>query len=1775
MKVSVLCFIIALFLSITLSHAAQKSLLLEDYLDQLIENHLNTPKISEFLLIKRLMREKKFKLAQQQLFLLPKTQLKGDQGQFLLGKIANHFGDIDQALQLFKNSCDVAVTKMPVCLYYTQQLLDQQRFDDVITMVKRLQLMEGKDYFKKLTTKLLLMAQQNIAQRNQSYQVALDAAHFLVLLYPDDAKLYLNLGHLYLNLDEYESAMDYFEKVVALDRNNREVRLLLARLYEQLSDEAGWKIHIIDLLEFAADSPQGESAKAQAFKKMATALKVEQYDEVIAWCQQLLRVMPWSREVIAPLVFAYRQQQRYEEAAEVWTQYLRLHPQDQQARYELAQLYQAADNIDKAVYHFEQLATYTTDSHDLANIKTALATLYQQQVATVIQQKPSHALPLIEFAQFLYKKGYLIAAQRLATALLTEHPSNHWLRYLLIRISLAKQDYDATLVHVSHVPDNAPLLPELILIKAYLQAMKGDKTALLALLPIVEKNQPVLLAKHWYIRNLTWNIYDNNKLSMYYRYLSMLAVIYSHAAQWDKHRQVNRLLIRINDEKKSLNQGINHAQQNMANANPDQAIEDLAVLTRQHADNAQVAYWLSVALQYNHRWNQALLVLKQAVDKAPHNRKLLLEYARLLAKRTQYKAAKANYQLLLSTTFNAHEQQVYQQKIGFLDGALLQRVADTSAQVALYETMQQVDPQDRLIIQKLINLYESQHQYQAAIKLTKRLATGSFERFDYQLKLMRLSGHLPDDKRWLTFANEAVRLVRQPQQAEQLVVDLINQISLSQTRDDLSRNEAIMQLILEINPDHVDAQINLALFSEKKNNWTKAEHYYLAVLKDDPFDQRVSGLIAKLYVKMGDIEAAMTEFEIIQNNAISDIDKREAASNLVILYQKQAKRLIAAWRRAPNDFGKKNIKGRVEQYLQKKQNKAALIILDYAIEMNNNNANLSYQKGIVLLKMGHRASALKNLARSTLLAPNNESGLMVYGKALLSTDKHFYGEKLLNYVLTTTQRDKWRRDIRQTLVHYYGKKLIEQKKLLAAHQYYENYALHIDDITIKAYLATIKITLGQYNEAQSLLTKLIHQYPNSSVLHLQLAEIYKLTHEKDKWLDELGLALSKDDEGRLAKRVLKVMGIDETQALFDNGRYVEAAQQFAAFLSLNHDAIKKQAYLGIVNIYMAIGQYKKSIKVMEMLVLAAPQDTQLRINIAKLNIKFGNITEAIIELERVIILSHQPDQVAVATANLLNIYQIMATKAEQSAELQAAIDHYQRMIQLDKQNYAANYALGRLYTDHNVLPKQAVKYLEAAIKVKPTAYMAHVYRGIIAEKYEDYSQAIKSYGLAIPAIKPEQVDQVNRISQALRLSTIKQQYRAKDYPWVIQELENYDVMPAAQQDVLKMLSLSYLQTGALHKAASSLQDMTLSTPTNETVRYQLALVYEALNEPELALVQYETINRMGKKTDLLKTTTARSRWLKNKLRNLSLNVAYKIENRQFKSFAASASESSSSVLAPKIDFHFKPYVADKLNFYWYPTYITYRQGNRDEMGQHFGLYWNKTLANGFIKTELSQKNSQGIMFNQRLGSTQAVKWVWGKVLPRRATPAISHTWQPTQVQLFARYSEYTGSSILKNTTQSLEGGLQWAYKQSQSLHLSMEYSINKVNNRRRASRDYAHIAHKADVALRWTGANQLSGVFGVNLTTSAYLFPDSRLRVENQQSDIRKTLQANVYLFASYEIEKRLQMNGGCFVGQQRANMNTGLMYDNAANEIGLQSISLGKYRIRNCEVGMKFQFLD
>ena len=176
----------------------------------------------------------------------------------------------------------------------------------------------------------------------------------LIALNPKDSEARALLANLYSIMERYQEAAEIYEAILIDDPQNFNVRLLLGGLYARIHDYDKARQVLEKLAEINPDSYAGYYYLAKLYQEMRL------YDKAAEAFGKAL-TLNWSPMLAYEVAELQEQVKRYPEAVAIYQRIIAEDPSDERARSFLANVYFRQGEVDKALQEMENLRDISVD----------------------------------------------------------------------------------------------------------------------------------------------------------------------------------------------------------------------------------------------------------------------------------------------------------------------------------------------------------------------------------------------------------------------------------------------------------------------------------------------------------------------------------------------------------------------------------------------------------------------------------------------------------------------------------------------------------------------------------------------------------------------------------------------------------------------------------------------------------------------------------------------------------------------------------------------------------------------------------------------------------------------------------------------------------------------------------------------------------------------------------------------------------------------------------------------------------------------------------------------------------------------------------------------------------------------------------------------------------------------------------------------------------------------------------------------------------------------
>ena len=823
----------------------------------------------------------------------------------------------------------------------------------------------------------------------------------------------------------------------------------------------------------------------------------------------------------------------------------------------------------------------------------------------------------------------------------------------------------------------------------------------------------------------------------------------------------------------------------------EQAENLLEKLLAEDADNGEALFWMSEVYRRQHDYLSASEWLQRAIDQAPDNMQLRLRQAELLSESGQLEQAEAAYRAMLELTRNTAEIQAINHHLLLTRGKRLLQAKQWEQAVALYQAALEDDPRDIEILEALGDTYTAMGAWSEAEETYRRILNIDPMHTETYLRLGRMYASKGDHLARWNMLQKLISLDPESESAKAAIDDILSRASLLLVQQDLEAAEAEVETILEILPNHVEANLTIAQVYRQQEQYDAAELAYQRVLQQNPKDWRTRSQLAALYFKAGRLEQAIAEYRKILK-AIPDSDlARQADARLNVIYGVKAQRLAES---LLSEQERDQALETARAWIEDQRYDAAQWLLEAIIEHYPRHAPAHYWLGILYEKKKLYRRASEALRRALLLDRNAYQAQLAYGRILFRLGDLLNAETVLLDLQDRAIDSDMRQQARQWLDLTRGERLLRAGRPRAALEHYLRMQTRTpEDLELMARLINVHTILGNEAKAEELYQRM---------LKIELANL------NEKQLLQNGRKLLEQNQLKKAK------------AVFNN------------LLRINPEHVQAHYWLGIV--YMKRKEYDAGIEHIRRSVELAPDNTKLRKAYAQNLIQAGRLGEAY-QLYEDMLLS------AMDNIEYREIRRLQGlAKAElhrQANDLFGAINQLHALSLMYPADADILEKLATLYTRLEFWEDAANAY-QLALRLQPRRAQTHLR---LAHMYELQNKPLQRLEHLRRAIELEPTGKAGTVAANTLLKDAERFLRQGRLQAALITLNS--VLLAQPRHLAANLAIAevYRRMGRLDEAETAYMKVLLQRPVDIDVRAKLAALYVQARRYDDAITEFHRI----------------------------------------------------------------------------------------------------------------------------------------------------------------------------------------------------------------------------------------------------------------------------------------------------------------------------------------------
>lgn len=182
--------------------------------------------------------------------------------------------------------------------------------------------------------------------RNTLFLRALSELHAALRIYPDYSDALINTGNIYQKMQQPDSAIACYQKILKIDSSNMETYYNLGYTCYSASK---FNESIYFLKKFLTAYPNSEHAY---FLIGSSFSNLENYPEAIGYLEKCISLDERDTDALVLLGIAYEMVKRYDKAIELFNRILQSDPSHLEATFNLGMLYRGMNQPDRGIEYF-------------------------------------------------------------------------------------------------------------------------------------------------------------------------------------------------------------------------------------------------------------------------------------------------------------------------------------------------------------------------------------------------------------------------------------------------------------------------------------------------------------------------------------------------------------------------------------------------------------------------------------------------------------------------------------------------------------------------------------------------------------------------------------------------------------------------------------------------------------------------------------------------------------------------------------------------------------------------------------------------------------------------------------------------------------------------------------------------------------------------------------------------------------------------------------------------------------------------------------------------------------------------------------------------------------------------------------------------------------------------------------------------------------------------------------------------------------------------------
>lgn len=1719
---------------------------------------------------------------------------------YLLGRAFESIKNYQRSLPLLQKAVELSPGVSQIKMDLARLYYNTGDYDNATRLLRELlSKIDNKALRKSILKDLSNVTVKKLLEENKLQEV-LEFLQTSILLFPNDPKIYQQLGRVYASIefwDEAENAFNVAENKSSGDKSA--IRIDRVLLYKKQGDKNKQTTLLKQLLNESRDSTAYQFAYNSMIESIKQSREVSEFEEANREIDALLVSDPNDSQVQLLRAELLIEEKKYDEAALYLQSRIKNKPNDLSSRKVLAELYLKQNDLENAIFEYEQLKKQERHPDRKQAIAKELSRMRSQKAREFARQSTAGSRINSYLTQIdnWISDDDLDPAFLFLNSIINKRSKSGPANYLLGKAYAKKQQFQLAKKYLTRAIYLKSENIEYYLYFANLLAETGDTNAAIQVyknLMSITDDEAVLDRANkeigFVIGKQLINLGRTSEALTHFRGLSQeypgdekilanMALLLSQLGQLAEANKINNSLQQKRGVELSLDDSINRAKAFMQAGNLDAAMSLLKSLYEQSPENSKVLYWIGNAYAQKKKIPEAIHFIEQSVRFSPTNNKLKMYLARLYAINGELDKSAAIYQALLALSPNETESLNLRRQLGFVRGQELLNQKAYDKALGHFNKLVVLFPEDLKVLDALSVVYGALNMNEELLRNYLKILRINPQRVATYLQLANLYEKQGEKKKQRIALSNVIKYDKSEGVARRKAVKQLLDAGKQQLINKAYENALPeFQAILNADDEHIAANVAVAETFQLMGENKKAEQGFIKVLALQPLNHHIRTLLASFYAKQGRLDDAISEYRKIVTVSKNDEAGRKARANLNILYQNYSDKILAELDENSNP---KEIVDVVKQWILENRINSAFKVLDKLAVIFPEDEQVQYWLGSIYDRKKNFEPALQFIGRSVELAPENPRLRSAYARVLARAGKFEEAEAQYVRVIQLENNPEFVSETRKLLGFLIGQRLISESRLEDALAHYKEMQNDFpNDMGLFARMATVHMNLDNLNTAEKYLQQIITVQPDSPAVHLQLAQVYKRRNNTEAYKNELRQVILLDPDG-LGVSAANELGLRDGQILMSQGKWQEAIGAFDQVLET--DANNSYALVGISAALIELGNYTQAEKLLLLLLSQDATNIRARLQLARLLVKTKRIGQAVVELERIIFVAGDTDQGQEAKLNLANIYRTQAEVLGKGGDLAGAIKQYLRAVSRDPDDVKAQLALAAIFQRDKRYYRNAVNHYEEALRVDPSNYRAWMNVGALYEKLQNYDKAMHAYSYALSNVIEDSTSLVLRLVNAIRIQVVRLQLVEKNYPWIIVELQEMLEIEPNSARLNIFLSSVYTTMQEYELAIESLQNVIAIAPNNSLARYRLGVLYERVSEDELALAQYRSILRAKSADNLVERARDRIPVLEDRVKNFNYSLTYSVSSTRTSYLNTDTLvKAFNSNLLFDFTTRFRPTKDLNISFRIAPTYSALHESQNDSLAPSYNFTGQYNTKSTYFTGSINYRETKGVLLEDFRGNEFNANISAAQRLQAPLLLTDNEKVLPQTLQYRLVFRKFDSDDITYFDTRSISPSVTFTYPLLQGGSITAGFTYSDTQNTHIFGGDYANKSSQLTLGGRLLLASKLSGSINTAFEYQKYKNYDSHANFGLRKVMKRETARFTLSARLDYQFNRRLSVFGSIAAIEYRSNINSspenpayiwGIGSDGNPVRVGFQSLSISDNRSLALSSGVRFRF--